>query len=99
MSNEPLNISIMGRDFTIACPKSEREEIRLATAYLTEKINEVKTEGKIVDSDRVVIIAALKIAHELLTLRNGNSFDRDEFKRRITALKKKIDEAVANKDQ
>lgn len=99
MNDKPLNINIMGRDFSIACPENEREEIQLAVAYLTEKIQEIKAEGKLVDSDRIVIVAALKITHELLALRAGNNFDRDQFKRRITALKKKIDEAIADKDR
>lgn len=95
MSNEPLNITVMGREFCINCPSDEREEIQLAAAYLDDKIQEIKADGKVIDSDRVAIIAALKITHELLTLRHGTGFDIDEFRRRIVALKKKIDEAIA----
>lgn len=87
----------MGRDFYITCPEDEQEDIQLAAAYLDEKIREVKAEGKVVDSDRITIAAALKITHELLTLRNGSGFDMDEFKRRIATLKKKIDEVITNK--
>ncbi|UJP01433.1 MAG: cell division protein ZapA, partial [Nitrosomonas sp.] len=83
MNSEPLNLNIMGRDFCIACPDEEREEILLAAAYLDKKIQEIKAEGKIVDSDRIALIAALQIAHELLMLRNGTGFDIDEFRRRI----------------
>lgn len=88
----------MGRDFCIACPEDEQEEIQLAAAYLNDKIQEVKNEGKIVDSERITIVAALKISHELLMIRNGSSFDIDEFKRRIITLKKKIDGVIASKD-
>ena len=99
MEHKSLNINIMGRDFCIACPEDEQEEIQLAAAYLNDKIQEVKNEGKVVDSERVTIVAALKISHELLMIRNGNSFDIDEFKRRIVTLKKKIDGVIAsNKD-
>ncbi|MXS81722.1 cell division protein ZapA [Nitrosomonas oligotropha] len=98
MNNEPLNLNIMGRDFCIACPDEEREEILLAAAYLDKKIQEIKAEGKIVDSDRIALIAALQIAHELLALRNGTGFDIDEFRRRIVSLRKKVDEVLTDKE-
>lgn len=88
----------MGREFCITCPDEEQEEIQLAAAYLNNKIQEVKAEGKVIDSDRIAIIAALSITHELLMLRNGTVFDMDEFKRRIVSLKKKVDEVMMRKE-
>ena len=94
MNNKPLKLDIMGREFCVTCPDEEREEIQLAAAYLDRKIQEIKAEGKVIDSDRIAIIAALSITHELLMLRNGTGFDMNEFRRRITSLKKKVDEAI-----
>jgi len=88
----------MGRDFCITCPDDEREEILLAAAYLDNKIQEIRAEGKIVDSDRIALIAALRIAHELLVLRDGTDFDINEFRRRIASLSRKVDEALAHED-
>ena len=98
MNSKNLNITIMGRDFHITCPAEEQEEIELAATYLIDKIQEIRAEGKVIDSDRIAIIAALRIAHELLMLRNGTGFDIDEFKRRIVSIKKKVDEVIAKKD-
>ncbi len=98
MNSKTLNINIMGREFCIASPDEEQEEIQLAAAYLDRKIQEIKAEGKIVDSDRIAIIAALSITHELLMLRNGTGFDMNEFKRRIVSLRKKVDEVMIKKE-
>ncbi len=98
MNSKSLNINIMGREFYITCPDEEQEDIQLAATYLDKKIQEIKAEGKIVDSDRIAIIAALSITHELLILRNGSGFDIDEFKRRIVSLKKKVDEVMIKKE-
>lgn len=84
----------MGREFCVTCPDEEREEIQLAAAYLDNKIQEIKAEGKVIDSDRIAIIAALSITHELLMLRTGTGFDMNEFRRRINSLKKKVDEVM-----
>ena len=94
MKNKPLNLDIMGREFCVTCPDEEREEIQLAAAYLDNKIQEIKAEGKVIDSDRIAITAALRITHELLMLRNGTGFDMNEFRRRINSLKKKVDEVM-----
>lgn len=98
MNNKPLNLNIMGREFYVTCPDEEREEIQLAAAYLDRKIQEIKAEGKIIDSDRIAIIAALNITHELLMLRNGTGFDMNEFRRRIILLKNKVDEVISEKE-
>ena len=94
MNNKPLNLDIMGREFCVTCPNEEREEIQLAAAYLDNKIQEIKAEGQVIDSDRIAIIAALSITHELLILRNGTGFDMSKFRRRINSLKKKVDEVM-----
>jgi cell division protein ZapA len=98
MNNKTLSINIMGREFSITCPDEEQEEIQLAAAYLDRKIHEIKAEGKVIGSDRIAIIAALSIAHELLMMRNGTGFDMGEFKRRIVSLKKKVDEVMIKKE-
>lgn len=97
MSNKTLNIHVMGREFCITCPDEEQEEIQLAAAYLDRKTQEIKAEGKVIGSDRVTIIAALGIAHELLTLRDGIGYDMDGFRRRIVSLRKKVDETMIEK--
>lgn len=88
----------MGREFCVTCPDEEREEIQLAAAYLDRKIQEIRAEGKVIDSDRIAIIAALSITHELLMLRNGTGFDMNEFRRKIVLLKKKVDEVISEKE-
>ncbi len=98
MNNKPLNLNIMGREFYVTCPDEEREEIQLAAAYLDKKIQEIKAEGKVIDSNRIAIIAALSITHELLMLRNGTGFDMNEFRRRIILLKNKVDEVISEKE-
>lgn len=98
MNNKTLNINIMGREFCVNCPEEEEEEIQLAAAYLDRKIQEIKAEGKIIDSDRIAIIAALSITHELLMLRNGTGFDMNEFRRRIVSLRQKVDEVMVKKE-
>jgi len=98
MNNEKvLVVQIMGREFSINCLDEEREDILLAVDFLNQKIQEIKDEGKIVDSERVVLAAALNISHELQTLRRSNGFDIDDIKRRITDMKERINAVLNSK--
>ena len=98
MNNSTFNVNIIGREFSITCTDKECDELQLAAAYLDNKAQNIKTEEKMINSDHIVIAAALKITHELLILRNITSFDMDEFKRRIITLRKKVDEVITMED-
>jgi cell division protein ZapA len=101
MSNEnedAMNITVMGREFYVSCPHDEREELLQAAVYLDKKIQEIKAEGKVVSSERILIIAALSLSHEAQIMRKSNGFDISEFKRRITGMRNKLDEVLIKKD-
>lgn len=99
MKNENvLVIQIMGREFSINCPDEEREEFLKAVDFLNNKIHEIKAEGKIIDSERIIIAAALGITHELLAIQRSNGFDIEDIKRRITDIRKRVN-AVLSKSK
>lgn len=98
MNNENLlRITILGREFSINCQEEEREQILEAAEFLDSKIQEIRDEGKIIDSDRIIIAAALGISHELLVLRQSSSFDIEDFKRKIADIRKKINDVLTKK--
>jgi cell division protein ZapA len=101
MSSEPnaLDIVIMGREFRVSCREEEREELMEAVALLEQRMREVKDGGKVAGAERVAMIAALNIAHELLTMRVGNGFDLGDVRRRIGAMQATVDRALTEQDE
>jgi cell division protein ZapA len=89
-----VEVSILDRSFRIACSEQERSGLLKAVAYLDGKMREIRDSGKVVSSERIAIMAALNIAHELLALRVGDGFDIGEFKRRMNSMASAIDEAM-----
>ncbi|HEY7903991.1 MAG TPA: cell division protein ZapA [Casimicrobiaceae bacterium] len=61
-----LDVNILGRDYRIACKESERAELSEAVAYLDRRMREIRDQGKIAGAERIAVMAALNIAHELL---------------------------------
>jgi cell division protein ZapA len=98
-SIKTLDIKILDRDLRVACPEDERAELLDAVAYLDKKMREIRDSGKITSVDRIAIMAALNIAHELLTMRLGGGFDLAEFKRRMNAMEVTIDDVLAEQDE
>ncbi|ROH85792.1 cell division protein ZapA [Pseudomethylobacillus aquaticus] len=93
-----VEVNILGRAFTIACPEDERAALLAAVAYLDKKMNDIQDSGRVVGSERVAVMAALNLSHEVLTARNGN-FDVGDFKRSVLRMNDKLDAALAPQDK
>lgn len=94
-----LDIKILDRELRVACPEEERGELLDAVAYLDRKMREIRDAGKIASVERIAIMAALNIAHELLSVKVGKGVDLADFKRRMTSMETAIDAALAEQDQ
>ena len=92
-----VDVNIRGREFAVACSEEEREGLMTAVGYLDKKMREIRDTGKVVGVERIAIMAALNLTHELLTVRS-NGFDIGDLKRRIISMQEQIDEAVAEQD-
>ena len=90
-----LQITIMGRDFRVACADDEQAGLLEAVDYLNRKMLEIRDAGKVVGLERIAIMAALNISHELLTTKVGSGFDLGELKRRIAKIESVVDQAMS----
>ena len=94
-----IEVSILGRNYNVACEDGERDALMQAVEYLDTKMGEIKKSGKVNGTDRIAVMAALNIAHELLSTKLGGSFDIGQAKRRIESIEAKLDEAIARQDK
>ena len=73
-----VTISLLDKQYQIACPENEREELVTSARYLDQQMRNIKASGKVVGLDRIAIMAALNISHELLkTSRNLKAQDNE----------------------
>ncbi len=94
-----IEVSILGRSYRVACEDGERDALMQAVEYLDAKMDEIKKGGKVNGTDRIAVMAALNIAHELLSTKLGGAFDIGQAKRRIESIEAKLDEAIARQDK
>jgi len=100
MSADPksLQVNVMGREFRVACPESEQKELLEAVDYLNKKMDEIRDNGKVIGIERIAIMAALNIAHELLTTKVGG-FDMAALKRRMQSMETTLDQALRDQSK
>lgn len=91
-----VDVNIMGRDFTVSCTDEERPGLINAVNFLDKKMRDIRDNGKVVGVERIAIMTALNLAHELLNSKSG-SVDVGDIKRRVTQMQDQIDKACASK--
>jgi cell division protein ZapA len=68
-NNVPVTITILDKEYRIACPIDEKDGLLASADYLNRQIKEIRNSGKVVGADRIAVLAALNITHELLAQR------------------------------
>lgn len=92
---ESVKVSIMQREFTVACTREESRGVVEAAAYLDKQMRAVSGGAKVLGIDRCAIMAGLNISHELLALRKAAA-DGERMDARLQSLHRRVDEVVSN---
>ncbi len=95
-----LDVLLMGRSYKVACNDDEREDLLAAVELLDRKMTEIKGAGKVASAERIAVMAALNLAHELLQARRSpGNVDLDSFRRRMQDMQATLDEALAPQER
>lgn len=92
--NFPVTIHILDKEYRIGCKDGEQEALVASAHYLDRRMREIRQSGRVIGSDRIAVMAALNITHELLD--HQRRLDRNEqaIGQRIRSLQKKIEVAL-----
>ncbi len=109
-----LDITLLGREYRVACPADERESLQRAVDFLSARMGELAAKTKST-GERLAVMTALNLAHELLNSQGDGkaaesdkaatreadpaAFDRPEFARRIETIAARLDAAMAEQEK
>ena len=91
----PIAVSILDREFLIACTPEERPGLLAAAAYLDGKMREVRGNTRTQGLDRIAVMAGLNIAHELMQGKQRADIDGGSLAQQLQTLRGKLDMALA----
>lgn len=90
-ANEPVSVHVLDREYTVGVEAGERSSLMAAAKLLDSKMREVRGSNKLAAVDRIAVLAALNLAHELQQLRDHSSAREKELSRTLAELHGKLD--------
>jgi cell division protein ZapA len=92
--SEPVAVKILDREYLIACAEEERSGLIAAAAYLDGKLRELREHNRGGGLERIAVLAALNIAHELLNEKQHVSGRNSRVSEQLQLIKAKLDAAL-----
>jgi len=95
----PLSVRILEKEYMVACSPEERNELLDSAEFLNGRMREIRDSGKIVGLDRIAVMAALNLAHEVITLRARESGTEQELGHRLKTMRERVESSLQHGQQ
>ena len=92
-------VEVLGKKFQVKCPEGDVSSLQQAAAYLQEKMAEIRATTHLLSIDRIAVIAALNITHQLLVLQQEKTATAEKLHDRLRDLQHKMDNMIAQSAQ
>jgi len=94
--SEPLTVTlyILDKEYRVGCPPEERSNLEQAARHLDSTMRDIRNSGKVIGVERIAVMAALNISHEMLTGNHDQGGALAEQKEQISDLVKRLDQAL-----
>jgi cell division protein ZapA len=89
-SSTTVEVRILDKEYLVACPQEEQEALLRAARHLDNKMREIRSSGKVFGTERIAVMVALNITHELLE-RDTMSHATSNL---LRAMDNRLDEAL-----
>ena len=95
-NNEPVSVHILDREYTVGVEPAERESLTAAARVLDGKMREIRGSNRMAAVDRIAVLAALNLAHELQQVRDEQVAQQQRFQSAMNELNRRLDLAIDN---
>lgn len=93
-----VSVHILDKEYQVACPEDQQAELIISARYLDKQMRAIRDTGKVIGLERIAVMAALNISHELLKASGqgavpavaGEEVDTTA----VASLQRKVDEAL-----
>jgi len=69
----PVSVHILDKEYQVACAEEERDGLLYAADFVNRRMKEIRDRGNVIGTDRIAVVTALNVAHELLQLKASES--------------------------
>lgn len=97
MSNETVFVKILDKEYQVACPREERQALVESAQLLDERMKAIRGTGAVIGLERIAVMAALNLSHELLQSKNsGATTGSAASQGDLLRLNEKLDRSLSN---
>lgn len=94
-----VSVKILEKEYQVSCPDEEVDELAASARYLDAQMRAIRDSGKVLGLDRMAVMAALNISHDLLRTRNEQAGQSNALTRRTHDLTQRVEAALAEARQ
>ncbi|WP_374086928.1 cell division protein ZapA [Methylomicrobium lacus] len=97
VKKEAVLLNIMGKEYKIACDPEERQNLIDSAQLLDKQMRLIRDSGKVNGPDRIAVMAALNLVHELSSLKNQNVSLPSDLGESLAGMVQKIENVLENR--
>jgi cell division protein ZapA len=94
---QPVSLTIMGKEYKIACEPDEQDDLIRSAQQLDIQMRKMRDAGKVSGSDRIAVMAALNLAHELQLMKTQNALLNRNLNECLARMNQKIENVLEKK--
>lgn len=95
--SNPVGIKILDKEYMVSCPEDEKEALVASARYLDQRMKEARDGGKVLGTERMAVMTALNIVHDLLIQQKEKEDIERDVGARVKSLEEKIDVALGRR--
>lgn len=85
-----VTVRLLDKEYQVACPEDEQAALLESAEFLNRRMREIRDSGKQVGLDRIAVMAALNLSHEMLQDRGASTQSDEQLLGRIRLLNDKL---------
>jgi len=93
---QPVSLMIMGKEYKIACMPDEQSDLIQSAQQLDVQMRQMRDSGKVAGADRIAVMAALNLAHELQMMKSQNAMLNRTLSECLAKMTHKIENVLEN---
>jgi len=94
-----VSVRILEKEYQVACLPEERSELLDSAEELNTRMREIRDAGAIVGLDRIAVMAALNLAHELMKMRGRGAVVDANVGERVRQLRERVESVLSRGQQ
>ena len=98
-AGDPVSIRILEKEYLIACPPEERADLQRAATLLNTRLRETRDSGKIIGTEKLLMMAALNMANDLAKLQAREERVSADFGARVKTMRERVERALVQGQQ